>query len=91
MRFGTARCRALGFRCSDLLDATPTLVVHGRTDAYCSPEAAQALHDRLPGARKLVWFDTINHIDLYDRPLFVEPAVARVADWMRTHLVRVPA
>ncbi len=71
---------------ADFLDPTPLLVVHGRTDGFCSPEAALATYERASGPKELLWLETSNHIDLYDQPRFVDPAVARVADWMRTHL-----
>lgn len=71
---------------ADFLDATPTLVVHGRTDDYCSPQAAAAIHDRLTGPKQMVWLDTTNHIDLYDQPDYVGPAVDEVDAWMTAHL-----
>jgi hypothetical protein len=37
-----------------------------------------------------MWLDTTNHIDLYDQDEYVQPAVARAADWFEQHL-RVPA
>ena len=49
---------------ADLLDATPTLVVHGRADDFCPPAAAEALYRRLPWVRDIVWLDTTEHIDL---------------------------
>jgi fermentation-respiration switch protein FrsA (DUF1100 family) len=66
---------------ADLLEATPTIVVHGTVDAYCSPEGAAAVHERLGGPKDMLWLETTNHIDLYDNPTMVEPAVAAVADW----------
>ena len=70
----------------ELLDRTPFLVVHGRTDAYCTPEGAQYAYDRAPGPKEIVWLDTSNHIDLYDVPEFVEPAVERIAAFMAARL-----
>lgn len=70
----------------DLLDATPTLLVHGRTDDYCSPRQAEAAYDRLPGEKRLVWLDTPDHITLYDDPVAVAAAVHEVAAWMEQHL-----
>jgi uncharacterized protein len=75
---------------ADFLGPTPALVVHGRRDDFCSPASAQAVHDRLTGPRELLWLDTTNHIDLYDQPQYVDPAVARIADWMSTHLRSAP-
>jgi hypothetical protein len=33
-----------------------------------------------------VWLDTSNHIDLYDVPGFVGPAVDEALAWFYTHL-----
>ncbi len=63
---------------AQLLEQTPLLVVHGTTDAYCSPAAAQAVHDRSPGPRTLAWIDTTNHIELYDDDTAVGEAVAHL-------------
>ncbi|MDB5064350.1 MAG: hypothetical protein JWM18_784 [Chloroflexi bacterium] len=66
---------------ADFIAPTPLLVVHGRTDAYCSPEGAQSVFDRVSGPKDILWLDTTNHIDLYDVPRFVDPAVARCVEW----------
>lgn len=71
---------------ADFLGGTPALIVHGRRDEFCSPAAAQDLHDRLTGPKELVWLDTTNHTDLYDQPAFVDPAVRHLARWMADHL-----
>ena len=61
---------------AELLAATPLLIVHGKTDAYCSPELAREIYERKPGDDKeLLWLDAGQHIDLYD----VEPYVTRAA------------
>jgi fermentation-respiration switch protein FrsA (DUF1100 family) len=60
---------------ADLLAGTPLLIVHGKSDAYCSPELARELHDRKPGTKEILWLDTDRHIDLYD----VEPHITRAA------------
>jgi fermentation-respiration switch protein FrsA (DUF1100 family) len=75
---------------ADFLDATPLCVIHGRSDDYCSPAGAQALYDRARGPKDILWLDTTNHIDLYDVPDYVEPAVRRCADWLAEHLVAAP-
>ena len=67
------------------LSPTPALIVHGRRDAFCSPADAQDLYDRLTGPKELRWLDTRNHIDLYDQPAFVDPAVEYVTRWMTDH------
>ncbi len=71
---------------AELLDRTPFLVVHGKTDAYCLPETAQAVFDRATGPKEIEWLDSQNHIDIYDRPELVAPAVARVARFMAEQL-----
>lgn len=68
------------------LSPTPLLIVHGRTDAYCTPDGAQSVYERAGGPKELVWLDTSNHIDLYDQPQFVNPAVERAAEWFRQYL-----
>jgi uncharacterized protein len=73
---------------ADFISPTPTLIIHGRIDGFCSPEAAADIHERISGPTELVWLDTTNHIDLYDEPQYVEPAVARVAAWMDEYLRR---
>ena len=67
---------------AELLDRTPFLVVHGKVDAYCTPEGAQAVFDRATGPKEIEWLDTTNHIDIYDHPELVGPAVARVAGFL---------
>lgn len=59
-----------------LLAGTPSLVVHGKVDAYCAPELAAQLHADTSGDKEIVWIDCERHIDLYD----VEPYVAEAAD-----------
>lgn len=71
---------------ADFIGPTPTLIVHGRTDDFCSPEGAASTFDRIDGPKELLWLDTTNHIDLYDQPDYVEPAVRRVTEWMAESL-----
>lgn len=71
---------------ADFIGPTPSLIVHGRTDAFCSPEGAQDAFDRIDGTKELMWLDTTNHIDLYDQAEYVDPAVDRVAEWMAEYL-----
>jgi fermentation-respiration switch protein FrsA (DUF1100 family) len=71
---------------ADFLGPTPAIVVHGRTDAYCSPEQAAAIHERLAGPKRMLWLDTTNHIDLYDRPAYVGPAASALSVWFDEHL-----
>jgi fermentation-respiration switch protein FrsA (DUF1100 family) len=69
-----------------LLGDTPLLVVHGRVDAYCSPELAAAMHAEAAGPKEIVWLDCEQHIDLYDREPHVSSAVAATAEFLRRHL-----
>ena len=71
---------------ADFIGPTPALIVHGRIDDFCSPAGAQDAFDRIGGPKELMWLDTSNHIDLYDQPQYVEPAVDRVAAWMDEYL-----
>jgi fermentation-respiration switch protein FrsA (DUF1100 family) len=71
---------------ADLLERTPFLVVHGTVDLYCSPEGAQAVYDRATGPKRIEWLETENHIDIYDRPELVGPAVDHVAAFMAENL-----
>jgi fermentation-respiration switch protein FrsA (DUF1100 family) len=66
------------------LGDTPLLVVHGKQDAYCSPELAGELYERAPGEKEIRWLDARQHIDLYDR----EPHVTRAADAVAAFLHR---
>jgi uncharacterized protein len=71
---------------AELLDETPFLVVHGKVDAYCTPEGAQAVFDRATGPKEIEWLESANHIDIYDQPELVEPAIKRVAEFMAREL-----
>jgi fermentation-respiration switch protein FrsA (DUF1100 family) len=71
---------------AELLDRTPFLVVHGKIDGYCTPEGAQAAFDRATGPKEIEWLDSQNHIDIYDQPQLVGPAVKRVAEFMAEQL-----
>jgi fermentation-respiration switch protein FrsA (DUF1100 family) len=71
---------------ADLLGDTPLLVVHGRADAYCSPDLAGELHERAPGPKEIHWLDTEVHIDLYDREPHVTTAVDTTAEFMHRRL-----
>ena len=72
---------------ADFLAGTPALFIHGRRDDFCSPAEAEAVYQRAQTADKeFVWLDTTNHIDLYDNPDYVDPATARLGDWLRKRL-----
>jgi fermentation-respiration switch protein FrsA (DUF1100 family) len=74
------------FGAAELLDRTPFLVVHGRVDGYCLPETAKAIFECATGPKEIEWLESENHIDIYDHPELVEPAVARVARFMAERL-----
>jgi len=72
---------------AELLAATPLLIVHGRTDAYCSPELAREIYERKPGHDKEIrWLDTDRHIDLYDVEPYVTQAAQATADFLHRNL-----
>jgi uncharacterized protein len=71
---------------ADFIGPTPTLIIHGTTDNFCSPAGAQNAYDRIDGTKELLWLETSNHIDLYDNPVFVDPAIDRIAEWMAEYL-----
>jgi fermentation-respiration switch protein FrsA (DUF1100 family) len=71
---------------ADYLAATPTLIVHGTTDLYCTPEAAARTFERIDGEKRIEWIETTNHIELYDSQPHVSAAIAHVSNWMREHL-----
>ena len=68
---------------AELLGGTPLLVVHGKEDAYCSPDLARELHERAPGDKEIRWLDARQHIDLYDREPYVTQAADAVAGFLR--------
>ncbi len=67
---------------ADFISPTPWLMVHGRADDYCTPEGAEATFARAGEPKEAVWLDTTNHIDLYDVPTYVEPAVEAAEAWL---------
>ena len=71
-----------------LLGPVPLLVVHGRVDAYCAPELAQALYDDTPGVKEIRWLDAAQHIDLYDVETYVTEAVDATSAFLTRHLAR---
>ena len=71
---------------ASLLAATPLLIVHGRTDAYCSPDLARALYETKPGDKEILWLDARQHIDLYDEKPYVNQAAEAAADFLHRKL-----
>ncbi|WP_051772377.1 alpha/beta hydrolase [Saccharothrix sp. NRRL B-16314] len=76
---------------ADFVSPTPVRIIHGTRDGYCSPEGAKGIFDRLDEPSDLVWIDTTNHIDLYDQPRCVGPAIESAAEWFDKHLNPFPA
>jgi fermentation-respiration switch protein FrsA (DUF1100 family) len=71
---------------AELLADTALLIVHGKTDAYCSPELAQAAYDRTPGEKEILWLDASRHIDFYDSEPYVTRASRAAAEFMHQKL-----
>jgi uncharacterized protein len=71
---------------AELLTVTPLLIVHGKTDPYCSPELARALYERKPGAKEILWLDAVRHTDFYDSQAYVKLAVEATAGFLRRQL-----
>ncbi|MER7283478.1 alpha/beta hydrolase [Dactylosporangium sp. NPDC000244] len=69
-----------------LLGRTPLLVVHGKVDAYCSPDLAARLFERAAGPKRIEWLDCERHIDLYDNEPQVAHAAKTTADFFAEHL-----
>ena len=69
-----------------LLAGTPLLVVHGRIDAYCAPELAEALYNDATGPKEIRWLEAKQHIDLYDGELYVGQATDAAAAFLHRHL-----
>jgi uncharacterized protein len=72
---------------AELLATIPLLIVHGKTDAYCSPELAQALYERKAGEKELLWLDAGQHTDLYDSEPHVTRAAEATAAFLRRKLM----
>jgi len=66
------------------LPPTPLLVVHGRRDDYCAPDAAERVAAAASG--ELVWLDAQEHIALYDEEPHVDRALEAVAGFLHRTL-----
>ncbi|MGL4632788.1 MAG: alpha/beta hydrolase [Leadbetterella sp.] len=61
----------------------PTLIIHGTTDLYTTPEQAKNFFGRLATTDKEYYeMTTTNHIDLYDRDAYVNRAVTKATQWI---------
>jgi fermentation-respiration switch protein FrsA (DUF1100 family) len=67
---------------ADLLGQTPALIVHGEKDAYCTPEQARAVYQRLDDPKSIVWLPTDSHIGFYDQDAYIAPAIAAATDFL---------
>ena len=72
--------RPLLHRCADV-PRVPTLLIHGRADRVCRPEAATLLHRALPGSR-LQWQDGVGHDAAHPKML---AAMAQALNHYATH------
>lgn len=68
-----------------LIGQRPLLMVVGQAadTAWMSIEAFQ----KALGPKELHWIDGASHVDLYDKPIFVTPAIAKLTDFYRTNLL----
>ncbi|WP_396934097.1 alpha/beta hydrolase, partial [Mycolicibacterium sp.] len=67
-----------------MLGPRPLLMIAGReaVTAWMSVEAYQTV----TGPKELFWIDGASHVDLYDKPEFVDVAVRRLVSFYRTSL-----
>ncbi|MCX4903949.1 alpha/beta hydrolase [Streptomyces sp. NBC_00878] len=72
------------FRFVDLIAPRPLLLIVGReaVTSWMSVEAFQNAH----GPKELHWIDGADHVGLYDKEQYVDPAVARLTDFFGAHL-----
>ncbi|MFI5982484.1 alpha/beta hydrolase [Streptomyces sp. NPDC051555] len=74
------------FRFVDLIAPCPLLMIVGR-EAVTSWMTVEAFQNaRSP--KELHWIDGASHVDLYDKELYVGPAVSKLTDFFRTHLAK---
>jgi uncharacterized protein len=71
---------------AELLAAIPLLIIHGKTDAYCSPDLAAAAYQRKPGDKEILWLDAGQHTDLYDNNPYVSRAAETAASFLHRKL-----
>lgn len=72
------------FSALEMLGPRPLLMIAGReaVTAWMSVEAYQTV----TGPKELFWIDGASHVDLYDKPEFVDVAVCRLVSFYRTSL-----
>ncbi|HEY0806038.1 MAG TPA: alpha/beta hydrolase, partial [Pseudonocardiaceae bacterium] len=72
------------FRFIGLVAPRPLLMIAGR-HAVTAHMTTQAIANA-QGPKQLHWIDGASHTDLYDKPEYVTPAVAKLADFFHTNL-----
>jgi fermentation-respiration switch protein FrsA (DUF1100 family) len=72
------------FRFIGLIAPRPLLMIAGR-QAVTAHMTTQAIANA-QGPKELYWIDGASHVDLYDKPQYVTPAVAKLADFFHTNL-----
>ncbi|PZG18091.1 alpha/beta hydrolase [Nonomuraea aridisoli] len=72
------------FGALDLLAPRPLLMIVGRgaVTSWMSVEAFR----KAPGPKELLWIDGAMHTDLYDKEVYVTPAVAGLTGFFKAHL-----
>ena len=73
-----------GFSFVDMLAPRPLLMVVGTAAVtrWMGEDAIQRAH----APKELFWIEGATHVELYYKPEYVAPAVARLTDFFRTHL-----
>jgi hypothetical protein len=61
-----------------------TVVIH--SDTALVPEGARRFHESLPGAKRLHWMNTRQHISFYYEQPVVSEAATQAAGWFRAQL-----
>jgi uncharacterized protein len=72
------------FRAIDLIAARPLLMIVG-SNAVTSWMAAEAFQ-KAQGPKELLWIDGASHVDLYDKPEYVNPAVEKLTGFFGNEL-----
>ncbi|MEU6971569.1 alpha/beta hydrolase [Kitasatospora aureofaciens] len=67
-----------------LIGPRPMLQIVGER-AVTSWMAVEA-HQRATGPKELHWIEGASHVDLYDKKVYIDPAVDKLADFFTTHL-----
>lgn len=68
----------------ELIGDRPLLMIVGT--AAVTAWMSIAAFQRARGPKELLWIDGASHVDLYDKPEYVDPAVARLTDFYRASL-----